>query len=1216
MFRSVLAVLLVAMASVSHAAQLSYDSENALARLDGSPLTSGIIRFGWFPSNTDFNGSVEELNNAFVQIGTHAISSSSFFTTLEYSTTSSYTSGNGQTTRPYDSSPIDNSDVPGDLAGEKIYAWVLDDSNLAQVTQHGIFETGEFGYRWVDAQQIPNNTSTFSFTVSAGDGMTALVGTATDDVFSSPHRLASAIATPTVVSTLPANSASAVSVGSTITVTFSGPVSLTAGAITVSAGGNNVAVGGLPATNVTSVVLTPTAPLAYGTLHSVTVFANGVTDGSSNNMEANFNFSFTTEAAIPPVITSESPSQNITTGSPATLTVTATGTPTPAVQWYLGNTGDTSNPLSGETGTSLVLSAVNATASYWARVSNVGGFDDTETITLTATNLPFVAASLPADDATGVATTALIGITFSKQVSLTANAVTITTGGNPVAFTGLPVTNQTSVVLTPSAPLQYGAEYVVTVVATEVTDIVPATMASNYVFNFTVEPPISPTFTDQPDSTTIAIGSSTQLSVAVSGTPAPTLQWYLGASGETLNPLSGETGTTLNTGNLSANTSYWVRATNLGGTTDSSTAVVTASNPDLQTTVSGPTSAFLEAVFDYTVGVQNTGLLPASGVTVRLTLPSGLTYVESTGSGFTSTEAAGVVTFTGGSLAASSSQNLTVKVKASTAGSYVLPVGASVVDPSNTVVELSDSNNSSPAAVTTTLAAGPPNQKPVWAHTGDLPTGQVRKVYSFKPALAADEPANNIFRSATSFSATGLPTGVRVNPTTGVVEGTPAVFKSTPYAVKVTARNSFGSAVLTTRLLITGLPTGTDGTFVGPIERTPGILVDAAPGSGALGGRVDFKVSSTGGVTSGKVTFGTKVYSFTGVGVVDPTQLTQLRVVAPIKRKGFSDLVVAFTIEGLTGTVVDGTGTVSDGVATATFGAWRNPWSKTNRADAIAGLYTNHVTLDDTMLTSAQAPKGTGYISFNVSATTGGLTIAGKLSDGSAITMATFAGPTGQMLLFRPLYGTKLPVMGSILGTLDITPGLTPVENTVSELSLTWSRPANTASSNRLYRGGFPSVLAASVSGARYVAPAKPTTANPTANPRVMGLTDGANEIEVLLTDAGVEAALPAMPVVKANVSNTNKVTFNPTITNTRKVSLSFVSSTGAYSGKFTLVEPNPLVPTTNVTRTVTYQGLIVKNKGEGYFILNQLPAVVGQTTSNSPQEGGKVVVQPVPVVP
>ena len=1216
MFRSLFAVLLVAMASVSHAAQLSYDSENALARLDGSPLTSGIVRFGWFPSNTDFNGSLEELNNAFVQVGTHTISSSSFLTTLEYSTTNSYVSGNGQTTRPYDSSPIDNSDVPGDLAGEKIYAWVLDDSNLAQVTQHGIFETGEFGYRWVDAQQIPNNTSTFSFTVSSGDGMTALVGTATNDVFSSPHRLASAIATPTVVSTLPASSATAVPVGSTITVTFSGPVNLTAGAITVSAGANPVAVSGLPATNVSSVVLTPTAPLAYGTLHTVTVLATGVTDGSSNNMAENFTFSFTTEAAIPPVITSESPSQNVTTGSPVTLTVTASGTPTPTVQWYAGNTGDTANPLSGETGTNLVLAAVNTTASYWARVSNVGGFDDTETITLTATNLPFVAASSPADDATGVAINALIGITFSKEVSLTSNAITITTGGNPVAFTGLPVTNSTTVLLTPSAPLQYGAEYVVTVLASGVTDIVPANMASNYVFNFTVVPPVIPSFTDQPDSTTIAVGASTSLSVAVTGTPTPLLQWYQGAAGDTSTPLAGETNATFTTPNLATSTSYWVRATNLAGPTDSATAVVTVSNPDLMTSVTGPTSAFLEAEFNYSVTVQNTGLLPASGIEVRVTLPSGLTYVGGSGSGFTVGQAAGVVTFSGGSVAASSSVPLTVTVKASTAGSYVLPIGGSVVDPSNTIVELSDSNNSSPAAVTTTLAAGPPNQKPVWAHTGDLTAGQVRRVYSFKPALAPDQPANNIFRSATSFSATGLPTGVKVNPTTGVVEGTPTVFKSTPYAVSIIAKNIKGTAELKTRLLITGVPTGTDGTFVGPIVRTPGILVDASPGSGALGGRIDFKVSTAGGVTSGKVTFGTKVYSFTAVGVVDPNQLTQLRVVAPIKRKGFSDLVVAFTIEGLTGTVVDGTGTISDGVATATFGAWRNPWSKTNPATAIAGLYTNHVTLDDTLLTSAQAPKGTGYLSFNVNATTGGLTMAGRLSDGSTISMATFAGPTGQMLLFRPLYGTKLPVMGSILGTLDITPGVTPVDNTVSELNLTWSRPANTASSNRLYRNGFPSILSASVSGARYVAPSKPTTANPGANPRVMGLTDGANEVEVLLTEAGVATALPPMPVVKANVSNTNKVTFNSTITNTRKVSLTFVSGTGAYSGKFTLVEPNPLAPTVNVSRVVTYQGLIVKNKGEGYFILNQLPTVVGQTTSNSPQEGGKVVVQPVPVVP
>ncbi len=1215
MFRSLFAVFIFALASVSNAAVLNFDSDNNMARSDGSPLTSGIVRFGYFPPGTNFSLSVDELDDLFFEIGTFTLSGSSFASTLNYSTTGTRTAGNGTSTLPYDLS-TNNENVPGDIAGGAIYAWVLDNSNLSLATQHGVFEAATFGFTWADNQDLIQD-SFFGFGLDSANGMNALVGTASADPVTVPHRLASTIATPTVISTTPSNSASAVLVSSNVTVNFSGPVNLTGGAITVSAGGNPVAVSGLPATNVSSVVLTPTAPLAYGTLHTVTVLATGVTDGSSNNMAENFTFSFTTEAAIPPVITSESPSQNVTTGSPVTLTVTASGTPTPTVQWYTGNTGDTANPLSGETGTNLVLGAVNTTASYWARVSNVGGFDDTETITLTATNLPFVAASSPADDATGVAINALIGITFSKEVSLTSNAITITTGGNPVAFTGLPVTNSTTVLLTPSAPLQYGAEYVVTVLASGVTDIVPANMASNYVFNFTVVPPVLPSFTDQPDSTTIAVGTSTSLSVAVTGTPTPTLQWYQGASGDTSTPLAGETNATFTTPNLATSTSFWVRATNLAGPTDSATAVVTVSDPDLVTSVTGPTSAFLEAEFNYSVTVQNTGLLPASGVGVRVTLPSGLTYVGASGSGFTVGQAAGVVTFSGGSVAASSSVPLTVTVKTSTAGSYVLPIGGAVADPDNTVVELSDSNNSSTTAVTTSVQAGPPNQKPVWAHTGDLTAGQVRRVYSFKPALAPDEPANNIFRSATSFSATGLPTGVRVNPTTGVVEGTPTVFKSTPYAVKVTAKNSFGSAVLTTRLLITGLPTGTAGVFAGPIARTPGILVDASPGSGALGGRVDFTVSSTGGVTSGKVTLGTKVYSFTGVGVVDPTELTQLRVVAnPIKRKGFSDLLVAFTIEGLTGTVENGTGTVSDGVATATFDAWRNPWSSSNRADAIAGLYTNHVTLDNTALTSAEAPKGTGFLSFNVSATTGRLTIAGRLSDGSSISTSSFAGPTGQMLLFRTLYGTKLPVMGSILGTLDITTGLTPADNTVSAVGLTWSRPANSATSNRLYRSGFPAVLSASVNGARYVAPAKPTTANPTANPRVLGLSDAANEIEVLLTEAGVVTALPAMPVVKANVSTSNKVTFNPGIPNTRKVTLSFVSSTGAFSGKFTLVEPNPLVPTATVTRAVTYQGLIVKNKGEGYFILNQLPTVVGQTTSNSPQEGGKVVVQPVPVVP
>jgi hypothetical protein len=55
MFRSLLTVLLIAMASVSQAAQLFFDTDNNVAKQDGSPLNSGVIRFGWFPAGTDFS---------------------------------------------------------------------------------------------------------------------------------------------------------------------------------------------------------------------------------------------------------------------------------------------------------------------------------------------------------------------------------------------------------------------------------------------------------------------------------------------------------------------------------------------------------------------------------------------------------------------------------------------------------------------------------------------------------------------------------------------------------------------------------------------------------------------------------------------------------------------------------------------------------------------------------------------------------------------------------------------------------------------------------------------------------------------------------------------------------------------------------------------------------------------------------------------------------
>lgn len=519
---------------------------------------------------------------------------------------------------------------------------------------------------------------------------------------------------------------------------------------------------------------------------------------------------------------------------------------------------------------------------------------------------------------------------------------------------------------------------------------------------------------------------------------------------------------------------------------------------------------------------------------------------------------------------------------------------------------------------------GPPTSRPEWDYTGDLPPGQVGVVYAFTPGLKPDEPLNSIYRSADRFTATGLPAGLTINSATGEISGTPVAIKATPYAVKITARNINGTAVLATRILINPLPTGGLGVFTGPIQRSAILDGIVTGNNGALGGRFDMTVSATSAV-SGKVTLGAKAYSFRGVRATIPTApANRLSLAATIRVNATVNLVMNLLVDTLTGTILD-TSTITDGTTTVTFKGWRNPWgtkAPATQATTLAGYYTTKLDLVDGALTSSQAPVGSGYLSFTVAPKTGTLKLSGKLSDGSTITMATFAGPSGQILLFRPLYAAA--VRGSVLGELGIAAEPDPLNNTVDG-DLSWTRPANAAASNRLYKAGFPvpGELAVKVDGARYVAPTPRNSRNPTAEPRVMGLTDAANEIEVLLTGAGVETALPLQTNVKANVALNNKVTFNlDPLVNTRKMTLTFNAAKGTFTGRVTLKQNNPLLEMSvppllvPVTRTVTYQGLIVKGAGAGYFILAQLPAMAGDTPTKTAQEGGKAEIKAVPVIP
>ena len=109
---------------------------------------------------------------------------------------------------------------------------------------------------------------------------------------------------PSIVTTDPANGATAVDISSNITVNFSEAIDATAGAITVECPAGSVVASNAVVDNLSSVVLDPGSDLPYSTTCTINVSASGITDEDGNdppdNMAENFTASFVTADEPPP----------------------------------------------------------------------------------------------------------------------------------------------------------------------------------------------------------------------------------------------------------------------------------------------------------------------------------------------------------------------------------------------------------------------------------------------------------------------------------------------------------------------------------------------------------------------------------------------------------------------------------------------------------------------------------------------------------------------------------------------------------------------------------------------------------------------------------------------------------------------------------------------------------------------------------------------------
>ena len=265
-----------------------------------------------------------------------------------------------------------------------------------------------------------------------------------------------------------------------------------------------------------------------------------------------------------PIVTINSLSNDVSIleGLSTTISASASGGSGITWQWYVGQSGVTTAPLTGATTPSLTVHPA-ATTSYWVQVRNDCGAvanSDTVIVTVTPCDPPAIAVQ-PSGG--------------SILMNGAATLYALTTGTQPLLFqwyqgassdTSQPVTGGTAATLT-TQPLNAPASYWVRVHnACGVADSTTASIA--------IAPScMRPAIVVQPQSATVSEGSTAIVSVVATGVSL-TYQWYEGPVLDFTHPIGGSAPAVL-TPPLTEPAQFWVRISSPCGNVDSVAATVT-----------------------------------------------------------------------------------------------------------------------------------------------------------------------------------------------------------------------------------------------------------------------------------------------------------------------------------------------------------------------------------------------------------------------------------------------------------------------------------------------------------------------------------------------------------------------------------------------------------------------------------------------------------------
>lgn len=444
------------------------------------------------------------------------------------------------------------------------------------------------------------------------------------------------------------------------------------------------------------------------------------------------------------------------------------------------------------------------------------------------------------------------------------------------------------------------------------------------------------------------------------------------------------------------------------------------------------------------------------------------------------------------------------------------------------------------------------------------------------------------------FAIRGLPMGVTLDPRSGRLSGKPS--QAGIHTLFITASNEVGTSALVSAIIdVQALPGASVGSFQGIVER------NAAASQDNLGGGLRFTVAASGAL-SGSLSQGGRTHRF--VGRVDAGALPGPTASVFIPRgRAASPLQLSIAMDGSQGTALGSVSEPIDGsVVISELQAVRNDWHQIRNPAALqAGRYTALILPPEELGADPTVPHGSGYATVRVGKD-GRVQATGFLADGTAWSHATILDRSGRM----PVFDVVADGTASLLGWLGILldEPTAYAGNTIQGL-VSWYRISAPPGTRRVYANGIPE-HELNVEGSRWLAP--------TQQQRLLNLTAPEDTMRLELTRGSVEPSPPA--VLPVRVKNDYRTIVQLEGSNPVDVSLTLSPATGMFSGRFTLLDPDPVGGAGLLARRIVFRGIILSRQAQagGFFLLPGLPSPASLppvTLQNSPITSGRVSLEP-----